>query len=243
MNTSTEVNQLVAHCMKTLEFDGLEPSNACDYSHIPLCVIDSVFSIGVRYEGVENVIRNTCSYFEIDAESHAPSDTLTTSGFLERIASCDAEFLANNVFKNRQRTSSKKGILKAQAVILFLEKLREYGVETRDDICKIATSSAFEDDIKGIPGQGSGISMKYFFMLAGDDNLIKPDRMIVGFLRSALGRTVAVDECQELLTKACEDLRATHKSLTPSALDHLIWRYQRSKSKRLTVTGCCSSSS
>jgi hypothetical protein len=40
--------------------------------------------------------------------------------------------------------------------------------------------------IETIPGQGSGISFKYFSMLAGNGNYVKPDRMVKRFVADAL---------------------------------------------------------
>jgi len=87
---------------------------------------------------------------------------------------------------------------------------------------------AFEEAIKKIPGQKSGIGFKYFFMLAGSEDLIKPDRMILGFLKSALQRNdVKEEEAQPLLREATTRLRARYPVLTPRLLDNAIWNYQR----------------
>jgi hypothetical protein len=67
----------------------------------------------------------------------------------------------------------------------------------------------------------------YFFMLAGDDQLVKPDRMVLRFLAAALGRNVTLKEAQGLVAQACEILALEHPHLTPRALDHAIWHYQR----------------
>ena len=44
--------------------------------------------------------------------------------------------------------------------------------------------------MRAIPGQRSGISLTYFFMLAGSDDLVKPDRMLGRFLRGCLSHEV-----------------------------------------------------
>ena len=64
-------------------------------------------------------------------------------------------------------------------------------------------------------------------MLAGDDQLVKPDRMIVRFLAAAHGRNVTVIEAPSLVARACEILALERPNLTPRALDHAIWGYQR----------------
>ncbi|MEJ1959689.1 MAG: hypothetical protein WDM70_09960 [Nitrosomonadales bacterium] len=89
--------------------------------------------------------------------------------------------MAVDVYRNRQRTSARNGILKADAVNRFAAVLRKYNIEYLQDISEALGNTALERDIRSIPGQTSGISLKYFFMLAGSDDLIKPDRMILAF--------------------------------------------------------------
>jgi hypothetical protein len=79
-----------------------------------------------------------------------------------------------------------------------------------------------------IPGQRSGISLKYFLMLAGNDNLIKPDRQILSFLKSILNENVSIQDAQALLQQSCEILKKEYPNLNLRLLDHLIWNYQRS---------------
>ena len=61
-------------------------------------------------------------------------------------------------------------------------------------------------------------------MLAGNSDFIKPDRMIIRFLESALDKKVQLDEAQELLREASKILRVQYKDMTPRILDHQIWR-------------------
>ena len=66
-------------------------------------------------------------------------------------------------------------------------------------------------------------------MLAGSDDLIKPDRMILRFLETALDRTVQVPEAQPLLASAAGALKSKHPQLTPRLLDFKIWEYQHDR--------------
>jgi hypothetical protein len=72
-----------------------------------------------------------------------------------------------------------------------------------------------------------GISLKYFFMEAGCEELVKPDRMVQRYLEGILRRPVARDECQSLLSAVVEVLRAEFCHLTPRLLDSLIWQHER----------------
>lgn len=196
-----------------------------NYGHLPLCAIDSVFSIGVRYEGVQNVIKRFCDYYKIDRFSS--KNELTTTDILVLIEQMSIIELTEKVFQNRQRTSANNGILKSEAVLLFLRVLRKFKVENFSDIEKIINSEQFENEIKKIPGQKSGISLKYFFMLAGSDDLIKPDRMILRFLENITGQKLSLNNCQLILTAVTERLKNKGFNITAKKLDNLIWSYQR----------------
>ncbi len=135
--------------------------------------------------------------------------------------------MAVEVFRNRQRTSPRNGILKAEGSYLFAGVLREHGIEYLQDIEKVLDSRELEKAILAIPGQTSGISLQYFFMLSGSDDLIKPDRMILAFLKSVLGSPIRATEAQQLLAESAAQLRNTYPHLTPRLLDHEIWKYQR----------------
>jgi hypothetical protein len=196
------------------------------YAHLPLCAIDSVFSIGVKYEGVKNTISRFCDHFKI--EKYSSNQEMSTSDFLKLIEQYSIEELTENIFRNKQRTSTNNGILKSEAVILFLKVLQKFGVENLKDISKINDSARFETEIKRIPGQKSGISLKYFFMLAGSDELIKPDRMILRFLENVTGKHLNLDDCQIVLAGVTVEMRKVGFNLSPKKLDNLIWNYQRS---------------
>lgn len=86
------------------------------YQSLPFCVIDSIYSIGVRYETVKKTVNNFCDYnqlqvFRTDINS-LPSENIqfSVSDFLNKFGQTDYQELANTVFKNRQRTSSTNGI-------------------------------------------------------------------------------------------------------------------------------------
>lgn len=195
------------------------------YKHLPLCVIDSIFSIGVKYEIVQNTLNRFCEHFKIDKFSN--SGELTTSDFLKLMNQQPIKELTENIYQNRQRTSTRSGILKSEAVILFLEVLQKFEIQKLSDIDKIFNSEQFEIEIKKIPGQNSGISLVYFFMLAGSDELIKPDRMIIRFLENISGEKVSLNDCQLILVEVSKELKKNGFNITPKILDNLIWNYQR----------------
>lgn len=226
----SEVERLVEYCREQLEFDNLKLSDEYHYQSLSLCVIDAVFSIGVRYTSTRQTVIKYCDFYGIkrireDFKSlPKETDQEPISQLIDKIELKEIEEFTNEVFKNRQRTSTSNGILKTDAVLRFAKVLKKFNIEYLQDIQKIINNDEFEEEIKKIPEQKSGISLTYFFMLAGNSDFIKPDRMIIRFLESALYRKVQLDEAQELLRDASKILKVQYKDMTPRILDHQIWR-------------------
>ena len=208
------------------------------YASLPLCVIDAVFSIGVRYSSTQATVARFCekaawprfamSREDRGAGSHGLSDLLRLYDGLA------FEVAADRLFGNRQRTSTSSGILKAEAVALFARSLQKSGIDSFAEITPERLELA-EAVILGLPGQGSGIAFDYFRMLAGDDDIIKPDRMIQRFVARALGsnREPEPRQAAALVRLAARELVRRGQRWTPLSLDHAIWRYQRAQ----TVSG------
>jgi hypothetical protein len=218
-----------------IEEIGLEPvgvSQEYRYASLPLCVIDAVFSIGVKYTSTQATVARFCDKSgwprfaplreDRGAGTHSLSDLLALYDGLT------SEAAAQVLFGNRQRTSTTSGILKAEAVRLFAEALRRCEIDTFADFTPDRLELA-EAIILGLPGQGSGIAFDYFRMLAGDDDLIKPDRMIQRFVACALGTEKEPEPRQAavLVRLAARELSGRGYRWTPLSLDHAIWQYQR----------------
>jgi hypothetical protein len=227
----TDIQDFVNHCKTKLDLSNLPQAEEYGYHNLPLCIIDAVFSIGVKYQSTENSVKRFCEYFGITRLREkvlAPqSEQLSVSDFLNLHADYSFQEMAEKVYQNKQRTSTRNGILKAKAAFLFAGVVQKYGVEYLQDVEKILGNARFETEITRIPGQSSGLSTRYFYMLAGDENFIKPDRMIRRFIQSAIRRELSFDECQELLVSAHAELVREYPPLTPRSLDHQIWLYQK----------------
>ncbi|MBL8803155.1 MAG: hypothetical protein JNN27_14215 [Planctomycetes bacterium] len=230
-----DLPSVVAACRSVLANSGpIEVADEYGYASLPLCVIDSVFSIGVRYEGVRNVIDRYCRRFGLPKQ--APKGTVpqrnqqeSITGFLVRVVPIDADRLATDVFANRQRTSARSGILKADAVVQFAGALARHQIEHLQDVLEAHDLAAVERDVRRIPGQSSGLSWRYFLMLAGREDLVKPDRMIFRFLERVLGRPVGAGEAQAMLAAAAHELDREFPGIKPRTLDNLIWRQERER--------------
>jgi hypothetical protein len=205
------------------------------YASLPLCVIDAVFSINTRYAAVENDVGRVCErlglarFAAVSGVHPARSAQLSISEFLGRVETSTIDELASQLFGNRQRTSTRNGILKADAVLRFARVLQAGRVEHLQDTVGLGERADVEAGVRRIAGQSSGLSWRYFLMLSGDDTRVKPDRMIRRFLARALGREPALDDAQVLLERVVAALRPECPALTPRLLDHLIWRAERAE--------------
>lgn len=53
-----DAKKLADACERIFSLNTVELSEAYYYDSLPLCIIDAVFSIGVRYIGVQNTVRH-----------------------------------------------------------------------------------------------------------------------------------------------------------------------------------------
>jgi hypothetical protein len=193
------------------------------YVSAPLCVIDAVFSLGVRYKSVENVVDRFC---KLHRWSRFHGKEHTTSELLAILAPFKNRFEEVDVFNNKQRTSPRSGITKAEAVYRFANALKSHGIETLNDVKKMGKRRALRAAIASIPGQSSGLSYNYFLMLAGEIDVVKADRMVRRFVDRAIGRPVPQDRAQKLVVRAADILKRDYPNINPVILDNVIWGYQ-----------------
>jgi hypothetical protein len=253
MATSTDSQEkasaLAAHCDQQLKLQGASLGPEYFYQSLPLCVIDAVYSIGVRYGGVRNVVKRYCAYFDLQElrnprEQIPPLDKQESLlAFLEKMNRLGIAKFTEDIFNSRQRTSTRNGILKSEAVRRFATVLADGGIHFLQDVPPRIADVNLEGALRQIPGQASGISISYFFMLAGSEDFIKPDRWIKGFLKHYLGYEPNPAEAQSLIPGACEMLRKTqYPHLTPRLLDDVIWNHERERQRRREIPRRCARS-
>jgi hypothetical protein len=114
----------------------------------------------------------------------------------------------------------------------FATVLTAHGVNFLQDVPPKVSDLDLEAKLRRIPGQTSGIPISYFFMLAGTEDLIKPDRWIGRFLTRHLGYEPRPAEAQSLISGAYEILRTKFPHLTPRLLDYVIWSHEREREKK-----------
>jgi hypothetical protein len=202
------------------------------WAHLSLCVLDAVFSIGARYSTTVSTCRRYAAAAGIPALVDAGSveyPEQPLSDFVMAAQRSGVETFARDVLQNRQRTSTRHGVLKAAAALRYAEILVDSGVDRYADV-----PALFDDEgrltevstrLRQVPGNGAtDVRLGYLWMLLGDDDTIKPDRMVLRWLDGVLGRQVSPAEARSMLADAARALGCTAWSL-----DHAVWRAQRSR--------------
>jgi hypothetical protein len=230
-----EAYVLAAYCESVFVLDSLSLPEEYGYRSLPLCVIDCIYSINASYASTRNVVKRYCEHYHLEPYwcgryGLPPKESQeSVQSFADKIMDIGVERFMTDVFQNEQMTSTRSGIRKAEAVLQVAELLIRHRVNYLQDVLKVVSDPDFEREFRSIPGQRSGVSFNYFLMLAGSDDLAKPDRMIIRFIEQAVGRKVSPDEAVTLIQSACNLINVKHPSLNPKTLDHVIWEYQRSR--------------
>ena len=195
----------------------------------------------------KNTVNRFCSFFnlpkfslireEFEKNENATFDLMpypdkshqeSITDFVAKFSEFSPSKFASDVFQNQQRTSTHNGILKAEAVRDFSIALQKNGVNYFQDLASPADIQTIEKDLLNIKGQGSGISKKYFWMLSGDKNQIKPDRMVCRFVERAIGRPkVSIKDAEDIISGAYDILKIQYNTLNLRLLDYKIWNFQR----------------
>lgn len=197
-----------------------------NYSCLPLCLLDAVFSIGARYSSTRNVVMRYCAKQGIREyrKSNGAEIDHTIKNLLAVINHYGPEGFATDVLENTQRTSSTNGVLKAEAVQECASILDKNDIQTIDDFREKLTDS-IAIQFRNVKGQTSGISLRYLKMLCGTTNEIKPDRHVLRFLSKYLGYEPTPEKATRLLGKVSKilDEQNLTRRVSLREIDYLIW--------------------
>jgi hypothetical protein len=81
--------------------------------------------------------------------------------------------------------------------------------------------------LRAIPGEGTAaIRRGYLWMLIGNDDRVKPDRMVLRWLRHH-GVDVSAEEAREIIAALAQTITLAGKRLTPWEIDHAMWQAGR----------------
>jgi hypothetical protein len=201
------------------------------WTSLSYCVVDAVWSIGTKYYAVTvpMVKRVAATVGDVSpsvpvAEWSPDEDRLPLPLLLERF---NDESL--RAVTNKNLTSSRGGIPKASAVMQYARILVDHGVvDLASALRTMKDEAAFGEvdrALTHVRGEGSsGVRRGYLWMLIGDDDLIKPDRMVLRWLASH-GATVTPAEARLIIPEIAAELdrRGDPRRPTPWVLDHAMW--------------------
>ncbi len=205
------------------------------WTSLSFCTVDAVWSIGARYNKVvvPLVRKKFAAKFgvtepTVSANQPVPKDPLP----LSRLDDLTVDSLT--ALTNRQRTSTRGGILKADAVLQHVAVFSDHRVETMQDALALFSDIERFDQVdkalRSIPGEGSfGIRRNYLWMTIGQDDLIKPDRMVLRWLGRHDVKTDpagARDIIAALVPAVSQKLE---RPVTAWEIDHVLWLAGRRK--------------
>lgn len=221
----------------------LDPSPRTDrWGHLSLCILDATFSIGIDYDSMVNpLVRRYGKYaglssilisgLDLEGAVSPRSDEQTLTEFLNSISDMSDEMVAAQILTSH-RTSPRNGILKSAASRQIAECLVQEGIETLSDVSTLLADldrvEEVEKKLNAVKGSGTqGVRTGYIWMTAGDDYRVKPDRHVLNWIGTVLGRKVTVVEARRLLSETAQRL-----DITPWAADHAIWQYMARRRRR-----------
>ena len=198
------------------------------------CVLDAVWSIGAAYDTVvarlvwRVAAANGDSAPLVPLSERMPPDPLPLPELLAQYPTASVL----QALTNGQRTSPRGGIPKADAALRYARIFIDHDVP---DLTKAEHLLADETrcgqldaDLAIVPGEGmDGVRRGYLWMLIGNDELIKPDRMVLGWL-ARQGHQVDATQARVLIKEVARELTRLRRPVTPWMVDHAIWIAERS---------------
>ena len=219
------VEAVVSKCRSELGDDSewLNPAGYPD--GLALCVLDSIWSLGVNYD--HHVVPVLRRYRAMRRALGADPNTDGTEELLAAADRCGGPDGFAQALGNHQRTSTRAGApTKAASVVQAARALGTVNITTAAEFRKAVAADAKAVELiwRAVPGQvSSDIGWRYLQLLAGVDE-VKPDRMIARFLTSCGAPALTTSDSSALVRAA-----AVRLGVTARVLDHAIWRYQRAQ--------------
>lgn len=199
---------------------------------LSLCVVDAVWSIGAHYDNVVvPLVRKLAKEFGVEQPTVPMSEPVSDDPLpLTRLAGLTVDQLIR--LTNWQNTSTRGGIRKADAALRHIQVFRAHGVTgLADAIALFGDEKRFADvnrDLRAIPGEGAhSVRRDYLWMLVGQDDLIKPDRMVLRWFKKhgAIVDPVGARDLIAALVPAANTRMG--RSATAWEIDHALWNAGR----------------
>ncbi len=210
-------DQLADYFRTHFDLAALKDRQDYGYPTLPPCVIAAVFGVGSRFGSGHTIARRYMNHYPPDGESLA--------GFLEAYRIRGSDGMMQDVYQNRTMSSAARGVTKAEAVLRFAEALHAQQATTPQQALSLQGKAQFEGRIRQIPGQGTSMALTFFYMLAGNRNLVRLDAKITRLVTKVTGYAMYPKLAQHNVLTAVRRLQADYPELTARALDEAIWQH------------------
>jgi len=205
---------------------------------LSFAITDAVWSIGADYDAVvvPLVRKKLAAKFGVDLPTMPATDpigddpvpvTLLTEMSVEELTA----------LTNRQRTSTRGGIMKADAVLRYARIFTDHGVTTMRDAIELFDDTprfdAIDSALRQVPGEGGdGVRRGYLWMIIGKDDLIKPDRMVLRWLDHQ-GVTADPSRARRIVEQLISEVtRKLGRAVSAWEIDHAMWNAGRALKQR-----------
>jgi hypothetical protein len=195
---------------------------------LSLCIADAVWSIGAHYDNVVvPLVRNLAKEFGVEQPTAPMSESIGADPLLvTRLADLSVDELTR--LTNRQRTSTSRGILKSDAALRHIHVFLAHDVRSLSDVIALFGDAerfaAINAELRAIRGEGAhAVRRDYLWMLIGQDDLIKPDRMVLRWFKR---HRVVVDPggARDMIAAMAPVVTTRLKrTVTAWELDHALW--------------------
>lgn len=155
MNPSRHAFAVAQAVRPLLSHEGPFLPNEYRYAHVSLALIDAIYSLNARYESVRRTVLRYADHagltpYRPSFGTWPPQDQQQPlRAFLKNFDALGVSPMAEQVFMNRQRTSPRNGILKAEAVRDAARLLSSSGVAYFQDIPRVMQDPQFESASDG----------------------------------------------------------------------------------------------
>lgn len=205
---------------------------------LSFAITDAVWSISADYNAVvvPLVRKKLAAKFGVDQPTVPAKDPIGEDPLpLTSLTEMSVEELT--ALTNRQRTSTRGGILKADAVLRYARIFTDHRVATMSDAIELFDDStrfdAIDSALRQVPGEGGdGVRRGYLWMIIGKDDLIKPDRMVLRWLDHQ-GVTADPSRARRIVEQIIPEVsRKLGRAVSAWDIDHAMWNAGRALKQR-----------
>lgn len=205
---------------------------------LSFAITDAVWSISADYDAVvvPLVRKKLAAKFGVDQPTMPPMDPIGDDPLpLTSLAELSVEELT--ALTNRQRTSTRGGILKSDAVLRYARIFTDHNVATMRDAIELFDDTprfdAINSALRQVPGEGGdGVRRGYLWMIIGKDDLIKPDRMVLRWLDHQ-DVTADPSRARRIVEQLIPEVsRNLGRPVSAWEIDHAMWNAGRALKQR-----------